>query len=314
MRVGVVVLECTNLDFFYGKLQRLKSLNLRIDGGSLLGLFGSNGSGKSTLLHMLGGSLPVLFGEYRLFGMTAVDKSGYLRTDLRPNIGILFQGTSSDDKLSGSENLAFTAELMGIKKSERDGIIRECLERADLCERAHEQVKKFSGGMRRRLELYRTFMHKPKIVLLDEPTAGLDVAESQKFLSFVKNYIAETRAIVLMASHRPEELVLADNVLMMFRGESIGCSSPSELIARLNYLRCTFSFSTERAVCEFSSSFFDIEYDATRACVTAKLPVGDLETMLKSPLLRDGSIKAFTLEHPSVADAYADVVAAQVES
>lgn len=301
------MLECTGLDFYYGAAHRLKDVSFSAEPGALIGLFGRNGAGKTTLLKMLGGTLPIRSGQFRLFGKPAVDDQGYLRTDLRRDFAVLFQGTSSDEKLSAYYNLAYGARLMGVPSAKIDEVVRRTLTFADLADRAHEPIKKYSGGMRRRLELYRSFMHSPRVVLLDEPTAGLDVLESQKFFSFLKDYQKRNQAVVIMSTHRPEEAINSDRVIMMTDGVILADRSPNDLILELNYLCCSLALEENFDPRGLFSSIFDVVLDNREGMMRAKLPISELDAFLKSPCLRDQKIKAFAIEKPTIADAYHDL-------
>src|SRR5690606_38856830 len=130
--------------------------------------------------------LPISRGHLYFLGANAIAHNGYMRRDLREHIGVLFQTNSSDEKLSVLDNLIYSARLYGLNQARAHEQAQWALNQAALSERAHEPVKKLSVGMRRRLELFRCFLHRLKLVLLDEPTAGLDVAEIAKFFAFLK--------------------------------------------------------------------------------------------------------------------------------
>jgi ABC-2 type transport system ATP-binding protein len=301
------VLECTNLEFFYATSHPLKSVSFNITEGSLVSLFGQNGSGKTTLLKMLGGSLPIRTGEFRLFDQCALDSSGYLRNDLRHLVGVLFQNTSSDEKLSAFHNLFYSVWLKGMSFSHIEESVQQALVFANLLDRAYEPVKKLSGGMRRRLELYRTFMHNPKLVLLDEPTTGLDLFESARFFLFLKNYVKRTNAVVIMSTHHPDDVLSTERVIMMRDGTIIADQSPHTLVLALNYMRCSFSLHDKNMLQDFSDVLFDIEQGDAPGVIEAKVPIVKFEEFLSNPILRDNKIKAFSVEKPNLRDVYKDL-------
>jgi ABC-2 type transport system ATP-binding protein len=301
------MLECINLDFFYGSSQRLKRVSFKANSPSLIGLFGDNGSGKTTLLKILGGALPLSIGDVRMFNQGALNKEGYIRKELRHVIGFLFQTTSSDEKLSAFSNLFYSAQLMGINTANIEELVKKTLYLANLLDRAHEPLKKLSVGMRRRLELYRTFIHDPKIVLLDEPTAGLDVFESKRFFSFLKDYQKCTNALIIMSTHHPEDLLNLERVLLMKNGGIIADQSPHALISGLHYIRCSFSLNDKSVLKDFSKELFDIENDETNDVIRAKFSSNKLDGFLQDPILRNNSIKLFSMEKPNIADAYKDL-------
>lgn len=302
------MLECADLNYYYGSSHRLKGVSFGAASGSLLGLFGHNGCGKSTLLKMLGGSLPVKSGNVMFFKGVAIGNDGYVLFRFRKNMGVLFQDTSSDEKLSAFDNLVYGARLMGLSRSSEDDLVKKTLRLANLSERAHDQVKKLSGGMRRRLELYRTFLHRPKIVLLDEPTAGLDVLETARFFSFLKDYQRETGATVLLSTHRPDELMHCDRVIMLVEGRMKADRTPLDMLKDLDYLRCSFAVNEGVASVKLDDlGLFDMVFDDVESTLRAKIRVSDLDTLLSSPMLRRGALKRFSMEKPNLADAYEEL-------
>lgn len=162
--------ETIGLSKQYGKLLAVDALNLSIEEGEIFGLLGPNGAGKTTTLSMLATLLKPTAGTGRVNGFDILTHPA----DVRRSIGIVFQDPSSDDILTGRENLYLHALMFGVPKEERRKRIDYVLGLVDLQDRANDIVKKYSGGMRRRLELARGLLHNPRILFLDEPTLGLD--------------------------------------------------------------------------------------------------------------------------------------------
>lgn len=301
------MLSCTDLTFSYQGTPRVKGVGFTVAASSLFALFGHNGSGKSTLLKMLGGSLPIRSGTVTFMGEPAIGRDGFLRRDIRSSFGVLFQTSSSDEKLSAYDNLFFCARMYGLGRDQAHARALWALKHATLEERAHEPVKKLSGGMRRRLELYRCFVHAPKVIVLDEPTAGLDVAEVSKFFGFLAGYRAETRAAIIMASHQADELLFANHVAMMKDGVILEHGSPNAMLAQLDYLRCSFSLDGTHALRLADLHLYDAVNESDGS-ITAKFKAHDLDDFLKQPLLRDAAFRSFAIIKPSLADVYRDML------
>lgn len=292
------MLEC-NVSFSYGSKKRL-NVDFNLSSG-IIGLFGQNGSGKSTLLKILGGSLPAS-GAIKIDGHNAIGSDGFLKASVRKDLGILFQETSSDDKISAFDNLFYASLLMGFDKNEAKNQASETLKLSGLEERAYEPVKKLSGGMRRRLELYRTFLHNPKIVLLDEPTAGLDVKETSRFGEFLKAYQEKTDALVIIASHSPEELLMCTRVLFLAEGVLLADDSPEKLLGALDYLCLSLKLKGEIAP---ALKLTDMAHDKKNGLLTGKISAQKLDALLTDQaFFKNDLVKGFTVDMPTLADAY----------
>jgi ABC-type multidrug transport system ATPase subunit len=296
------VLSCSDLQFSYGSKQRLNGVSFAAHAGEVVGFFGHNGSGKSTLLNMLSAVLPINHGSVHFLGCDAVGKDKFLKRELRRFFGVLFQGTSSDDKLCSVQNLNYYGRLMGIPQSEITSKVFAILMQAQLEHRADEPVKKLSGGMRRRLELYRTFLHQPKMLILDEPCAGLDAQESARFLLYLKQYQLQTNAAVIMASHDPAEILACDRVIMMSDGSVIADGTPKDMLKQLNYVRCTITVKDGDPVDVGNMPWFDVDRD--QCVLKAKINSHAVADFLRHPFLLSPAVKGFAIENPSLADVY----------
>lgn len=282
------MLTCRALSFSYKNKLVLSGIDLSLSKASLVGIIGHNGSAKTTLLKIFGASLPCQHGELFLLGEPALNAQRLIKRHLRQHIGLLFQETSSDDKISVYDNLEFYARLMGVV--ERKILIKQVLEQANLLEQTHDQVKSLSGGMRRRFELYRAFMHKPKILLLDEPTAGLDFAESAKFLAFARDYVIKKQALVIFSSHKSAELESCDELIMMHEGKIIAHDSPAHLLAQNSKWHLSISDSEKE--------------------VNQRLSHAELSSFLSSGELLKPGVKSFSVNGPNLADVYAQAIEA----
>ena len=159
-----------NLVKKYGDFYALHGLNFEVNENEIFGLLGPNGAGKTTLIHILATLLKPTEGYAVVNGFNVLHDA----TKVRESIGVVFQAPSSDDMLTGYENLKVHALLYGIPTKKREKRISEVLTLVGLEGRKNDQVKKYSGGMRRRLEIARGLLHNPKVFFLDEPTLGLD--------------------------------------------------------------------------------------------------------------------------------------------
>lgn len=220
------VIECLNLVKRYGKIIAVDGLNLSIEEGEVFGLLGPNGAGKSTTIKMLATLVKPTSGSAKVNGYDIAKES----SQVRKSIGIVFQEPSSDELLTGYENLKLHALMYGIAKDEIEKIINEVLELVELTDRKGSQVKHYSGGMRRRLEIARGLMHRPKVLFLDEPTLGMDPRGREKMWQYIKRLVNELRITILLTTHYMEEAdFLANRLGIIDHGRIVALDSPSRL-------------------------------------------------------------------------------------
>jgi ABC-2 type transport system ATP-binding protein len=299
------MLNITNLSYNYKNLAALTNINLSFSRPSLIGLLGHNGSGKSTLLKILGASMAVQSGEISIFGTNALDKHGFIAASKRSFLGVVFQSTSSDLALSARDNLRYFARLMNIARKDQEFVVNKFLNLATLTDRSQEALKKLSHGMRRRLEVYRAFMHKPKILLLDEPTESLDSYESARFLDFVKNYAMSEQALVILATHKSQELECCDKIIMLHQGAKISESTPKELLANLNFVKVEVSIkATELHKWQGPQEITLKPYKDNPALLHAQIKASLLPDLLASPALKHHAIESVRWQRPQLDDAY----------
>jgi ABC-2 type transport system ATP-binding protein len=214
----------------FGDLVAVDGLDLSIEKGTIFGLLGSNGAGKSTTLKMLTTLLPPTSGEARVAGFDIVRQP----REVRRRIGYVPQLLSADPGLTGQQNLLLSAKLYGVPRAERRVRIEQSLAFMDLAEYAPVLLRKYSGGMIRRLEIAQALLHRPEIVFLDEPTVGLDPVARQAVWGRLQDLRARTGATVLLTTHDMEEAeVICQTVALMQRGRLVALGSPASLQAGL---------------------------------------------------------------------------------
>ena len=215
-----------NLVKQYQNLTAVDNLSLDIYNNEVFGLLGQNGAGKTTIIHILATLLKPTDGSATVNGFDIVKEPAKVRA----SIGIVFQAPSSDDMLTGYENLKLHSLLYNVPRKIREKRISDVLELVDLTERQHDQVKKYSGGMRRRLEIARGILHKPKILFLDEPTLGLDPRSRESMWKYIRKLVQEEKITIILTTHYMEEAdFLCDRIGILDRGKIIALDTPSQL-------------------------------------------------------------------------------------
>ena len=215
-----------NLVKKYADFKALDGLSFEVNENEIFGLLGPNGAGKTTLIHILATLLKPTEGGAIVNGFDVVHNA----TKVRQSIGVVFQAPSSDDILTGYENLKVHALLYGIPRKLREKRISEVLDLVGLEDRKNDQVKKYSGGMRRRLEIARGLLHHPKVFFLDEPTLGLDPKSRETMWKYIKKMVREEKVTIILTTHYMEEAdMLCDRIGFITNGKIIALDSPSKL-------------------------------------------------------------------------------------
>jgi lipooligosaccharide transport system ATP-binding protein len=212
----------------YGPITAVNGLDLDVPEGTCVGLLGPNGAGKSTTMRLLTAQAIADEGELEVLGFRLPEESKAARAEC----GVVPQLDNLDVTLTVEQNLLVFTHLYRIGRTERRAAIEAALEMANLGDRRDTRVDKLSGGMRRRLLIARALVHRPRLVLLDEPTVGLDPQVRQELWALIDALRADGTTI-LMSTHYIEEAErLADTVLIMSHGEGIAAGQPTDLIAK----------------------------------------------------------------------------------
>ena len=209
-----------------GAIVALDHISFNVENGEIFGMLGPNGSGKTTLIKTLTTLLKPTSGFARVAGF---DVTRY-KDSVRAAIGVVFQEPALDWRLTGRENLDFHARMYGMKRKEREERLEKVLKLVELEDKADLLVDKYSGGMKRRLELARGFMHHPGILFLDEPTLGLDTHTRRTIWNYIKELNREESVTIVLTTHYMEEAdYLCDRVGIMDHGKIIALDRPENL-------------------------------------------------------------------------------------
>jgi ABC-2 type transport system ATP-binding protein len=307
------VVECREVAKRYqskGKSTReaLAGVDLVVNAGERVALLGPNGSGKSTLLHVLAGTISPTAGQVMLFDAPP-DAPGTMQRQARARMGVVFQTPSLDPLLTISENLRLHATLMGLTRDHGRARIESLAATMGFSDRLHERVKTLSGGYARRADLARAVLHAPELLLLDEPTTGLDPLARHAFFDLLGTLASgsSTRMTILLTTHLLDEAERADRIVLLAEGRIAADGSPADLRASVGerVLRISLDDATEKLCLQAVAA---CGLTASRAGDALTVTGGDDDILagLASQLAHRGA--SFTLSPPTIDDIYRRLV------
>ena len=219
------VIQLKNLRHQYGDRTALAGVSFDVRPAEIFGLLGPNGSGKTTTFRILSTLMVPTGGSAEILG----DDVARQPAAVRRNIGVVFQAQSIDVKLSAEENLTVIGNIYGLHAAPLKQRVGEMLTRVGLADRAKEKAETFSGGMQRRLELAKGLLHHPSVLLLDEPTTGLDPGARRDLWQYLQVLRDEENVTVLVTTHLMEEAERCDRLAIYAEGKVVALGTPSEL-------------------------------------------------------------------------------------
>jgi len=225
-RAGIA-LAASNLSKSFGGLLAVDSINFELKTGEAFGLLGPNGAGKTTTINMLIGLLSPDAGQ-----VTLGQNGNPSRLEDRKRVGIAPQKLSLYDELTAQENLAFFGQLYGLSRHRLKQRIAWCLEFAGLADRANDRVGQYSGGMQRRLNLASALLHEPELILLDEPTVGVDPQSRHHLLASIEQLKQQGLTVLYTTHYMEEAQQLCDRVAIIDHGRILDCDQTDQLLQR----------------------------------------------------------------------------------
>ena len=278
-------------------------ITFTVEEREIFALLGPNGAGKTTLIKILTTLLKPTSGMAKVAGFDVTKE----KEKVRASIGIVFQEPALDRRLTGRENLDFHARMYGIKRGERERRVAELLKLVELEEKADIVVDKYSGGMNRRLELARGFIHHPKVLFLDEPTLGLDTQTRRRTWDYIKQLNEREGVTVVLTTHYMEEAeYLCDRVGIIDRGKIIVLDSPRKLVDLIGSDLVTLELNTPNAAGIFENLDFVTDVQAHNGFVTLKMERADLRipTIMEHARESGLEIKSVNMRKPSLEDVF----------
>ena len=290
------VISVEHLTKKFGSLTAVDDVSFHVEEGTIFGFLGPNGAGKTTTINILCTLLAPTSGHASIDGHDCMEEPSMVRR----SIGIVFQDTTLDKDLTAYENLAFHAYLYGVPRREVKQRVHDALEFVQLVDRRDDLVKRFSGGMKRRLEVARGMIHRPRVLFLDEPTLGLDPQSRANLWEFITELPGRHKMTVFMTTHYMEEAEVCNRIAIIDKGKIVLEGTPDELKKSIGgdviYLRATDNERARRTLAEAS-----IESEARGKDLFVKSHQGDrcIPEIIRA--LGD-SVISIRLERPTLND------------
>jgi len=301
-----IVLHTDRLTHRYGERIALHELTLSVAAGEIVALLGPNGSGKTTLFRILSTLIPPQDGRASIFELNLADVAQ--RDRVRQEIGVVFQNPSLDKELSAAENLSYHGTLYGLGGAELQSRVRDLLGRVDLLDRANERVKSFSGGMRRRVEIAKGLINRPKLLLLDEPSTGLDPVARADVWRYLQEVRDKDGVTVLLTTHLMDEADRCDRVVIMDAGRIVAEGTPASLKERVGGDVIALSSRDPQAVQKILSDQLAVgKTDAANGIVRFERQRGHEFVPALFEAMPAGLVDSVSVGRPTLEDVFIDV-------
>ena len=294
-----LAVSVAGLHHAYSERKALDGIDFGVLAGEAFGLLGPNGGGKTTLFRLLSTLLPVQTGKVTLSGLDVATKA----QDVRQIIGVTFQSPSLDGKLTVWENLHHQAHLYGLYGVQSKTRIRELMDRLGLSDRGKDLAGSLSGGLKRRVEVAKSLLHHPQILLLDEPSTGLDPGGRRDLWEYLTRLQQDEGTTILVTTHLMEEAERCDRLGILNQGRMIALGTPDELRSSVGGDCLTIQTPNPEGLAELIAVRFQLRPQRIGESLR-------IEKSLGHELLRDivaafpGEITAISLARPTLEDVF----------
>jgi len=298
------IIETNKITKKFGSFTAVDTISLSIQKGEIFGFLGPNGAGKTTTIKMLTTLLHPTKGSATINSYDIIRN----RDNVRKSIGVVFQEPALDLELTGRENLDYHARMYGINRTTRKKRIDEVLDLVDLQDKKDEFVKKYSGGMKRRLEIARGLMHSPDVLFLDEPTLGLDAQTRRAIWEYIKKMNKEKHTTIFLTTHYMDEAdYLCDRISIIDHGKILVTDTTSKLKTMVGNDLITISTSNDQ---DFSAHLKDVSWiknvDTYEGYLTLGVERGEEKIPVVIELAQEYNIqvKSISVHKPTLDDVF----------
>jgi ABC-2 type transport system ATP-binding protein len=302
-----VIVQAENISHRYGDRIALSGVSFEVPQGVVYGLLGPNGSGKSTLFRILSTLMAPTSGSARIAGFDIASQAAQVRRQ----IGVVFQSHSLDKKMSVIENLLAQGQLFGMSGNTLRSRADEAMTRLGLSDRRNDLTGELSGGLRRRVEIAKALLHRPKVMLMDEPSTGLDPVARRELWQFMADLRRQEEITVLVTTHFLEEADRCDTLLLIHEGKAVTRGTPAELKAKVGGDVVSFEVADPAAVQRDIKAKFGYDSTAANGVVRVEIANGHrfaAEAVEAFP----GAIQSMAFHKPTIEDVFFDITGAKL--
>jgi ABC-2 type transport system ATP-binding protein len=303
-----VIVAVENLTHLYGERVALSGVSFEVREREIFGVLGPNGGGKSTLFHILATMLAPAKGWARVAGFDIERQPA----EVRRRIGVVFQSQSLDKKLTVEENLRAQGHLFGLRGALLSDRMEEVLARFGLEERRKDLTGTLSGGLRRRVEIAKALLHRPAVVLMDEPSTGLDPGARRELWRYIEELRDAQGITVLLTTHILDEADRCDRLLLLHQGKVVASGAPAELKSRIGGDVVVLDVAEPAAMLEQIESRLGVRAATVNGSVRIEIGNGHrfiAEVVEAFP----GAIQSVALHKPTLEDVFLDETGARIE-
>ena len=292
-----------------GNVEAVRDVSFKVNKGEIFGILGPNGAGKSTTILMLTTLLRITSGTAKINDLDVVKND----SEVRNKIGIALQDTGIDNLLTARELFYTTARLWGLSKSKSKDRTEEMLNLVGLTEAADRRVKTYSGGMKRRLDLGLSLVHKPEVLFLDEPTTGLDPGSRRVLWDEIKKLRDEGVTIILTTQYLEEADELANRISIIDEGLVVAEGTPDELKSSIGGDVITLTFRTDDDEIKAQTIIENSDIEDNQIRVTVENGAEKIPNLLNQLVSKDINVQSVSANKPSLDDVFLKVTGYRLE-
>ena len=292
-----------------GNVEAVRDVSFKVNKGEVFGILGPNGAGKSTTILMLTTLLRITSGTAKINDLDVVKND----SEVRNKIGIALQDTGIDNLLTARELFYTTARLWGLSKSKSKDRTEEMLNLVGLTEAADRRVKTYSGGMKRRLDLGLSLVHKPEVLFLDEPTTGLDPGSRRVLWDEIKKLRDEGVTIILTTQYLEEADELANRISIIDEGLVVADGTPDELKSSIGGDVITLTFRTDDDAIKAQTIIENSDIEDNQIRVTVENGAEKIPNLLNQLVSKDINVQSVSANKPSLDDVFLKVTGYRLE-